>query len=175
MAHPAGAARHRSDMIRAVLALVLAPVLAVTPPSAPPVAQTSYAAPVASLHVVRAFEAPATPFGPGHRGVDLAVAPRAAVRAAGAGVVTFAGSVAGRGVVVIAHADGVRTEYEPLQVSVSSGARLTRGQVIGYVSGRHGDCAVSRCLHWGARRGDVYFDPLLLLHRVGPVRLLPWN
>jgi murein DD-endopeptidase MepM/ murein hydrolase activator NlpD len=163
-------------VVRAVLALVLA----LTPPSAPTAqvryaSQFRYASPVAPLRVVRAFEAPATPFGPGHRGVDLAVRPNAAVRAAAAGVVTFAGSVAGRGVVVIAHADGVRTEYEPLRVSVSSGTTLTRGQVIGRVWGRHGDCAASRCLHWGARRGEEYFDPLLLLRPLGPVRLLPWD
>ena len=75
-----------------------------------------YSAPV-PLRVVRAFEQPAGPYGPGHRGVDLAAAAGDAVRAAADGTVTFAGSVAGRGVVVVRHADGVRTEYEPLTVS----------------------------------------------------------
>ena len=31
------------------------------------------------------------------------------------------------------------------------------------------------CLHWGARRGDTYLDPLSLLRPLGPVRLLPWS
>jgi murein DD-endopeptidase MepM/ murein hydrolase activator NlpD len=159
------------DVVRAVVALVLA----LTPPAPAPAAQTRYAAPVAPVSVVRAFEQPATPYGPGHRGVDLAIAPQSPVRAAGPGVVTFAGTVAGRGVVVIAHPDGVRTEYEPLRVTVSAGAAVTLGQVIGRVSGRHGACEPSRCLHWGARRGAAYFDPLLLLRRLGPVRLLPWD
>jgi hypothetical protein len=81
-----------------------------------------YAAPIAPLVVVRGFDPPVTPYGPGHLGVDLAAAPDEAVHAAGGAVVRFAGPVAGRGVVVLLHPDGVSTEYEPLRVSVSAGA-----------------------------------------------------
>jgi len=41
--------------------------------------------------VVRGFDPPPRPWLPGHRGVDLAAVPGAAVRSAGAGVVRFAG------------------------------------------------------------------------------------
>jgi murein DD-endopeptidase MepM/ murein hydrolase activator NlpD len=126
------------------------------------------------LHVVRPFDPPSTPYGPGHRGVDLRVEPLELVRAAGVGVVRFAGQVAGRGVVVLGHADGIRTEYEPVQPSVRVGAHVRAGQRIGIVRGRHLGCP-AWCLHWGARRGDVYIDPLALLRPLGPVVLLPWT
>lgn len=133
-----------------------------------------YSAP-APLRVVRAFEPPPGPYGPGHRGVDLAAAPGAAVVAAADGTVTFAGSVAGRGVVVVSHADGIRTEYEPLRVAVHRGDEVRRAERLGTVLGRHTGCAPASCLHWGARRGEVYLDPLSLLRPLGPVRLLPWD
>jgi murein DD-endopeptidase MepM/ murein hydrolase activator NlpD len=126
------------------------------------------------LHVLRPFDPPSTPYGPGHLGVDLRAEPLELVRAAGAGIVRFAGQVAGRGVVVIGHADGIRTEYEPVQPSVHMGDRLRAGQPIGILRGRHRGCA-GVCLHWGARRGDTYVDPLGLLQPLGPVVLLPWT
>ena len=134
-----------------------------------------YSAPVTPVHVLRRFQPPPTPYSAGHRGVDLATPAGGLVRAAGAGRVSFAGPVAGRGVVVIAHPDGVRSEYEPITPTVRAGAAVARGQPIGHVRGAHGSCPVDRCLHWGARRDGVYFDPLTLLQALGPVRLLPWS
>ncbi|TAM90056.1 MAG: M23 family metallopeptidase [Jatrophihabitans sp.] len=134
-----------------------------------------YAAPVSPLSPVRGFEPPPTPYAAGHRGVDLAVAPGQAVTAAADGTVTFAGAVAGRGVVVISSGDGVRTEYEPVRPAARAGDRVARRDPIGVVEGSHGDCAPSTCLHWGARREGAYFDPLTLLAPLGPVRLLPWR
>lgn len=124
--------------------------------------------------VVRPFVPPATPYGPGHRGVDLAGLPGAAVTAAGDGVVAHAGPLAGRGVVSIVHADGLRTTYEPVDAAVAAGARVTRGEVIGHLARGHGGCDAAACLHWGALRGDEYLDPLGLLTS-GRVRLLPWK
>ncbi|MDQ2797773.1 MAG: M23 family metallopeptidase [Actinomycetota bacterium] len=94
--------------------------------------------------------------------------------AAASGIVTFAGLVAGRGVVVIQHAGGIRTEYEPVTPAVHRGGRVSRGASFGTIDGRHPGCPVPSCLHWGARRGQTYFDPLTLLRPLGPVRLLPW-
>jgi murein DD-endopeptidase MepM/ murein hydrolase activator NlpD len=136
----------------------------------------TYSAPIsAPVVILRRFQAPAGPYSAGHRGVDLATRPGQAVLAAAAGRVRFAGVVAGRGVVVIEHPDGVLTEYEPLDPGVSEGEQVTRAQPLGAVHGRHGGCGLSRCLHWGARRGDEYVDPMALLARLGPVRLLPWG
>lgn len=125
--------------------------------------------------VRRGFEAPQTRFGAGHRGVDLATSSGELVRADGTGTVTFAGVVTGRGVLVITHHDGIRTEVEPVRVRVDVGTRVQRGEVIAVVAGTHEPCRPGRCLHWSARRGTRYFDPLSLLAQLGPVRLLPWR
>lgn len=145
-------------------------------PAPPPGAVAGYSAPVPEpIRVLRRFDPPSTPYGPGHLGVDLDTTPKATVRAAGAGVVTFAGPVAGRGLVVIQHGDGISTEYEPVHPLVARGAAVARGQPIGTLSGVHRGCASANCLHWGARRAGAYLDPLTLLRGLGPVRLLPWS
>jgi murein DD-endopeptidase MepM/ murein hydrolase activator NlpD len=138
-------------------------------------APIAYRVPVADpARVVRGFEPPPTRYAAGHRGVDLAVPARSAVFAAADGRVTFAGRVAGRALVVLAHADGLRTEYEPVVPVVTAGRAVRAGDLLGHIRGTHGACAPDRCLHWGARRGADYLDPLSLLARLGPVRLLPW-
>lgn len=125
--------------------------------------------------VVRPFEAPAGPYGPGHRGADLAAAPEQPALAAADGVVAFAGTVAGRGVVSIDHDGGLRTTYEPLRVALSRGEEVSRGQVIGAVATGHPDCAAPACLHWGVRRGAAYLDPLPLVRADPVLRLKPWD
>lgn len=141
-------------------------------PAGSSAATGSYVAPLPRLEVLRAFSAPQTPYGPGHLGVDLRAGPGEPVGAAGPGVVQFAGPVAGRGVVVVAHPDGVRTEYEPVRPLVLVGSHVRAGEPIGVLAGRHTGCAAA-CLHWGARRAEVYLDPLALLRPLGPVVLLP--
>ncbi|WP_084740282.1 murein hydrolase activator EnvC family protein [Cryptosporangium aurantiacum] len=122
--------------------------------------------------VVRRFDLPADPYGPGHRGVDLAAAPGATVRAAGAGVVRFAGPVGGRGVVSVTHSDGVRTTYEPVRAVVRAGDRVVAGTPLGRLEAGHLGCAQAACLHWGLIVDGVYRDPLTLLGP-GAVRLYP--
>ena len=122
--------------------------------------------------VVAGFDPPAEEWGAGHRGVDLAGHPGQVVRAALAGRVTFAGVLAGRGVVVVDHGD-TRTTYEPVTASVSVGRTVARGAAIGVLTVPLSHCFPAACLHWGWRRGDTYLDPLLLVGRTDDVRLLP--
>ncbi|HVX44424.1 MAG TPA: M23 family metallopeptidase [Mycobacteriales bacterium] len=122
--------------------------------------------------VVRGFDPPETPYGRGHRGVDLASAPGAVVRAAGAGRIGYAGMLAGRGVVTVIHAGGLKTTYEPVAASVTAGTRVERGDVLGHLQAGHPRCPVAACLHWGLRRGAEYLDPLSLVG-AERVRLLP--
>jgi murein DD-endopeptidase MepM/ murein hydrolase activator NlpD len=122
--------------------------------------------------VVHGFAPPPERWAAGHRGVDLLAAEAAPVRSAGPGTVSFAGPLAGRGVVVVSHADGTRTTYEPLVAAVARGDEVRAGETIGRLTAASGHCLPAACLHWGRRRGDVYLDPTLLL-RAGPARLLP--
>lgn len=126
--------------------------------------------------VLGRFEPPATPWAAGHRGVDLAAAPGAEVRAAAAGVVTFSGLVAGRPVVTVTHPGSgsppLRTTYLPVAGTAPVGTEVPAGQVIGRLvpDGRH--CPARDCLHWGLLRGGRYLDPLALFG-AGAARLLP--
>ena len=123
--------------------------------------------------VLRSFDPPARPWLPGHRGVDLAAAAGAPVRAAGAGTVAFAGPVAGRPVVSIQHSDGLRTTYEPVAPTVQAGDAVETGTVLGHLAEGGLHCATA-CLHWGVRTGDeAYLDPLVLLGAEVIVRLYP--
>ena len=121
--------------------------------------------------VVRAFDPPEVVWGSGHRGVDLLGSPDQPVHAALAGTVTFAGRLAGRGVVVVDHGP-TRTTYEPVAASVDRGAAVARGAVLGRLESVGSHCPPRTCLHWGWKRGEDYLDPLRLVGR-GPVRLLP--
>lgn len=126
--------------------------------------------------MVRPFRAPPTPWSPGHRGVDLGAGVGQPVLTTGDGVVAFAGSVAGRGVVTVGHAGGLRTTYEPVAPAVRAGQAVVRGQRIGVLSSARGHCAPSGCLHWGLRRGTDYLDPLQLLVPAEPPVLKPlWD
>ena len=147
---------------------------------APPGAGSSagWVRPVAGA-VVRPFDPPAEEWAAGHRGVDLAATTGAAVRAPARGSVAFAGAVAGKPVVVVAHDDGLRSTFEPAVAAVPRGSAVATGDVVARVAptgGRPGSgehCAAAGCLHWGVLRGETYLDPLLLLGEDVPIVLLP--
>jgi murein DD-endopeptidase MepM/ murein hydrolase activator NlpD len=121
--------------------------------------------------VIERFDPPDSPYGAGHRGVDLLGLPGQSVQAALAGTVTFAGTLAGRGVVVVDHG-ATRTTYEPVDPTVAVGTGLAAGDVIGILQTGLSHCFPRTCLHWGLVRGEEYLDPLSLLG-FAPVRLLP--
>jgi murein DD-endopeptidase MepM/ murein hydrolase activator NlpD len=155
----------------AVVLLALAPGTAVAD-RVPPSASTLWTAPLPGAAVTRPFDVLPHRFAAGHRGVDLAGAPGAPVLAAGDGVVVFAGKVAGRPVVSVDHADGLRTTYEPVAASVGAGQAVARGTPLGTLVAGHAGCPAAACLHWGLRRGEDYLDPLSLL-APPEIRLLP--
>ena len=126
--------------------------------------------------VVRMFDGPSPNWQPGHRGVDLAGTPGQPVYAAGMGTVMFAGELAGRPVVSVAHPGGLRTSYEPVLASIRAGQRVDAGSVLGELQAGHAGCPAAACLHWGAMWGPAsradYVDPLGLLAST-PIRLKP--
>jgi murein DD-endopeptidase MepM/ murein hydrolase activator NlpD len=121
--------------------------------------------------VVRGFDPPSDPFGAGHRGVDLSGAVGQPVHSALAGTVTYAGLLAGRGVIVVNHGP-TRTTYEPVAATVSVGEAVAQGDRIGSLELAGSHCFPAACLHWGWLRGEVYLNPLDLVGRQR-VRLLP--
>ena len=124
-------------------------------------AQPWLSPPVDSV-ITRYFEPPARDFGPGHRGIDYGVVPGVRVRAAAAGVVSFAGSVAGTKAVTLDHGGGLVTTYSRLgAVSVLSGMTVDQGHFIGTTSSAHpGEWAG---LHFGVKMNSLYVDPLTFL------------
>ena len=157
-----------------LLALLLAGLPAVearssAPASSPP---STWSAPVAGP-VVRRFEPPSKPWGPGHRGIDFAVDAGTPVRAAAPGVVAFAGPVAAARSVTISHSGDLRSAYSFLAtVAVAVGERVERGRVLGLSGGRgpgHGPGVV----HFSLRQGDDYVDPQPVLGGNGAVHLVP--
>ncbi len=129
--------------------------------------------PLPPPEVLRSFAPGPQAWSAGHRGVDLRGAPGASVHAAGAGRVSYAGWLAGRGVLVVQHG-ALRTTYEPVLPQATVGQLVTAGQVVATLAPGHPGCPAPACLHWGLRRGSDYLDPMALV-QPGPVRLLPLN
>lgn len=155
--------------------LILGPILLVSAPASADAPRLDWPLRPAPT-VTRGFDAPTPDWLAGHRGVDLAGRPGQAVYAAGDGTVVFAGSLAGRPVVSLAHAGGLRTSYQPVRAAVRVGQAVRGGAAIGELLAGHPGCPAPACLHWGAMWGPSsgarYVDPLGLLAST-PIRLKP--
>lgn len=141
--------------------------------------------------VIRPFENPAQRWSAGHRGVDLAVPVNdRRVYAPAPGKVVFSGTVVNRKVLVIAHPDGRRSTFEPMDEALPVGTTVTAGDVIGTVavtasgnSERSYRRCSTPCLYWGVRQGGArgdgsgkeaeYINPMSLLGSKKPSILLP--
>lgn len=118
--------------------------------------------------VIRGFDPPDSPFGSGHRGIDIASPVGTSVRAAAAGIVTFAGTVGGRLFITLDHGAGLESTYSWLDsLSVRRGDVVSQGQAIARSGTGHAGELVPH-LHVGVRLLDVYVDPLEYL---GPVEV----
>ena len=141
--------------------------------------------------VIHPFEKLAQRWSAGHRGVDLAVPEHdRRVYAPAPGKVVFSGTVVNRKVLVIAHPDGRRSTFEPMDEALPVGTTVAAGEVIGTVaSASSGNserpyrrCS-TLCLYWGVRQGGArgdgsgkdaeYINPMSLLGSKKPSILLP--
>ncbi|MEA2974423.1 MAG: hypothetical protein QOG82_2881 [Actinomycetota bacterium] len=154
--------RRIAVLVAVPLALVLA--LPTWAHAAPPQSVT-YQPPV-DAPIVDGFRPPAERWSAGNRGVEYATTSGEPVAAAADGVVAFAGQVGGQLHVVVLHADGVRTTYAFLRsIDVRRGDTVGQGQRVG---------TAADTVHFGARIGDVYVDPVLLFGDGPPeVHLVP--
>jgi murein DD-endopeptidase MepM/ murein hydrolase activator NlpD len=151
---------HRGGMTFAALPLALV------------LASASSLWPVASPHpLVRSFVAPASDYGAGHRGIDVAAPPGTPVLSPADGIVYFAGVVVDRPVLTISHEGGLLSSYEPVASTLAAGTPVRRGQLIGTIAAG-GHCS-AHCLHLGVRLHGQYVSPLNYLGGVTRPVLLP--
>lgn len=109
-----------------------------------------YRLPVAAA-VVDWFRPPETQWGAGNRGWEFGTIGGEQVCAVADGTTTFAGQVAGRGVVSIRHRDGLLSSVTGLStVSVGVGTHIVAGEPIG---------EAMPGLHLGFRIDGRYIDP----------------
>jgi len=126
-------------------------------------ARAPYRPPVVAV-VVDGFRLPNGPYGAGNRGIEYRTRPGQAVSVIGAGVVVFAGPVAGARFVTVLHPDGLLSSYSYLErLEVGVGEVLAAGRRIGTATDR---------LQLGIRRDGVYIDPAPLLGAALRVRLV---
>lgn len=94
-----------------------------------------------------------------HKGLDIAAAYGSPIRAANDGVVQFAGRSGGYGNFVrLNHSGGMGSGYGHMsRIAVSSGQRVTRGQVIGYVGST--GMSTGPHLHYELYRNGVAINP----------------
>ena len=157
------------------------------------VSRLRYRSPTATSRprVIHPFEKPAQRWSAGHRGVDLAVPEHdRRVYAPAPGKVVFSGTVVNRKVLVIAHPDGRRSTFEPMDEALPAGTTVAAGEVIGTVAvtaGGNSERPYRRCstpcLYWGVRQGGArgdgsgkeaeYINPMSLLGSKKPSILLP--
>ncbi|MGH3459792.1 peptidoglycan DD-metalloendopeptidase family protein [Aeromicrobium sp.] len=130
----------------------------------------SWAWPVGDRRVTGGFDLPDNQYSPGHRGIDLPGRVGEPVRAVASGRVTFAGSVAGVGVVTIDHGDE-RSTYQPVDATVDRDDTVEAGDVVGSLLDLGSHCATA-CLHLGRLEGDSYLDPTDRLGSTSLVRLV---
>jgi murein DD-endopeptidase MepM/ murein hydrolase activator NlpD len=160
--------------VRAFVAATLALVV-VAVPAVPASAAGTWTWPVTGP-VIRAFDPPDSPYGSGHRGIDIAVPAGTVVLAPADGRVTFAGQVGGRLFLTIDHSGGLESTYSWVAaLDVRRGDLVGQGQPVARSGTGHTGDAVPN-LHVGVKLDDAYVDPLDYLEPVdiaGWLRLAP--
>lgn len=122
--------------------------------------------------VVRGFDPPGSPYGSGHRGIDVAAAVGTPVLAPAPGVVSFAGSVGGRLYVTIDHGGTLLSTSSFLsRVLVRRGDVVAQGEAIG-LSGTGHPRDASPSLHFGVRLNGLYVNPMDYLRPASLVDLI---
>jgi hypothetical protein len=145
------------------------------------------------IRVVSQFRQPNSDYSAGHRGVDLRVFDGQPVLAPSAGVIRFSGWVAGRKIISVENAAGLRWELEPVcAVGLISGLQVSKADYLGNVclktsanaagsvANNLSHCQIKQCLHFSIKRRSAlgqwkYLSPMAFIGALAPSRLKLWD
>lgn len=138
---------------------------------APAFALPAWQWPVPSTReVARVYRAPTSPYGSGHRGIDISAPLEAEVVAPTTGIVIVAERVVDRDVVTLRIDEDWRISFDGATSAVPVGSVVESGQTVARVS-LTPHCS---CVHVGLRYRGEYVNPLLIWGAVPRAVLLPW-
>jgi hypothetical protein len=116
------------------------------------------------------FQAPLWEWGPGHRGIDIAIDSSSPIVAPFDGTVFFTGEVVNRQVLTLVSASGLKASFEPVCGLQPVRARVSKSQTIGVLcvpeAGYEMHC--DSCLHFSVRNSYGYLNPLLFYGQLKP-------
>jgi murein DD-endopeptidase MepM/ murein hydrolase activator NlpD len=126
--------------------------------------------------VIRGYDPPNSPYGSGHRGIDIGAAYGTPIVAPAAGTVSFSGKVGGYLFLTIQHGGGVASIYSWVSaLSVKKNDVVRAGQVVALTGQGHPGSDVTH-LHFAVKLNGAYVNPLDYLSAgsvVGLIRLVP--
>jgi murein DD-endopeptidase MepM/ murein hydrolase activator NlpD len=157
--------------VRRAVLVVLVALVTLFAVASPASAAGSWSWPVTGA-VIRGYDPPDSPYGSGHRGIDIAASVGTTVVAAAPGVVSFAGPVGGQLFVSIDHGSGVVSSYSYLSLAqVHKGDQVARGSTLGRSGPGHTGVTPAH-LHFGVRVDGAYADPMAFLGPPSVVSLI---
>ena len=156
---------HRSLIARVLVELSLVAPALVGAAATQALAAGTWTWPVTGP-VIRGFDPPSSPYGAGHRGIDIATAAGTVAVAPAGGRVSFSGPVGGRLFLTIDHGGGLESTFSWVSaLLVRRSDVVVQGQPVARTGGGHtGDLIPN--LHLGMKLNDAYVDPLDYL---GPI------
>ena len=126
--------------------------------------------PFTQSQVENHFRAPLWEWGPGHRGIDIAVNSSSLIAAPFDGSILFTGNVVNRQVVTLVSLSGLKASFEPACGLQPNGTKVIQGQVIGVPCVPDTDYAMhcESCMHFSVRNAYGYLNPLLFFGELKP-------
>lgn len=151
---------------------IIAAVWVATPPAS---AAGAWPWPVVGP-VIRGYDPPGSPYGSGHRGIDIGAPYGTPIAAPAAGTVSFSGKVGGSLFLTIQHGGGVASTYSWVSsLLVKKNDTVRVGQIVA-LTGQGHPGSVATHLHFAVKLNGSYVNPLDYLSPgsvVGLIRLVP--
>ena len=126
--------------------------------------------PFTQSQVENHFRAPLWEWGPGHRGIDIAIDSSSPIVAPFDGSVFYSGEVVDRQVLTLVSDSGLKASFEPVCGLQPVRARVSKSQTIGVlcVPETEYEMHCESCLHFSVRNNYGYLNPLLFYGELKP-------